>query len=34
MDECTGYCWSYFLKGKHQLKDRIDELVDEMNDQR
>ena len=30
VDECTDFCWSYFLKKKSELKDRVIELFKEL----
>ncbi len=31
VDDCTDYCWSYFLKEKSDLKDHVIELIKEMH---
>jgi transposase InsO family protein len=30
VDDFSGYCWSYFLKAKSELKERIVDLVKEL----
>jgi hypothetical protein len=31
VDDCTDYCWSYFVKSEDQLKTKVVELVEELN---